>query len=181
MLVPSQSHLDADTGQRMTRVTDTVTMEPQKMEDTTTTTRVTLTDADLGNFDPNDPAIIALVGKAKAAQDADHSLTVWQAVKKYKTAAAWAMFLSTALVMEGFDLTIVSVSRVTDAFRKQLLRTVDSLDWIILRPDAIPHSIRRVGSECGKICHQRCVGIRTVQLFRSWPGYRTRCKWLGPR
>lgn len=83
-------------------------MEVQKMEDTTTTARVTLTDADLGNFDPNDPAIIALVGKAKAAQDADHSLTVWQAVKKYKTAAAWAMFLSTALVMEGFDLTIVS-------------------------------------------------------------------------
>jgi SP family general alpha glucoside:H+ symporter-like MFS transporter len=81
-------------------------MVTQKTENTTAM-KVTLTDADLRTFDPNDPAIMALVGKAKAAQDADHQLTVWQAVKKYKTAAAWAMFLSTALIMEGFDLTIV--------------------------------------------------------------------------
>ena len=75
----------------------------------TTTNQVTLTSVDLSHFDANDPAVLALVEKAKASQDADHQLTVWQAIKKYKVAASWAMFLSTALVMEGFDLTIVSI------------------------------------------------------------------------
>ncbi|KAH8173569.1 sugar transporter domain-containing protein [Sarocladium implicatum] len=73
----------------------------------TTTNQVTLTSVDLSHFDANDPAVLALVEKAKASQDADHQLTVWQAIKKYKVAASWAMFLSTALVMEGFDLTII--------------------------------------------------------------------------
>lgn len=45
------------------------------------------------------------------AQDgdaADRSLTVRQALKKYKKAVCWAMILSTSLIMEGYDVVIVS-------------------------------------------------------------------------
>lgn len=73
----------------------------------TTTNQVALLPDDLAKLDSDEPAFLALYEKAKAAQDADHQLTVWQAIKKYKVATFWAMFLSTALVMEGFDLTIV--------------------------------------------------------------------------
>jgi SP family general alpha glucoside:H+ symporter-like MFS transporter len=33
---------------------------------------------------------------------------VRQALSKYKKAVFWAMFLSTSLIMEGYDLVIVS-------------------------------------------------------------------------
>ena len=66
------------------------------------TVTVTAADADL-----NDPAYIALVRRAQKADEADHLLTLGQAVRKYKKAVAWAMFLSLALVMEGYDLVIV--------------------------------------------------------------------------
>lgn len=45
------------------------------------------------------------------AQDnvlADSQLTIRQALKKYKKGVFWAMFLSTSLIMEGYDLVIVS-------------------------------------------------------------------------
>lgn len=82
-------------------------MESNK-ETVTSTGLLTLSGVDMAHLDLNDPAISALVEKAKASQDADHRLGLWEAVKKYKVATFWAMILSTALVMEGFDLTIVS-------------------------------------------------------------------------
>lgn len=52
----------------------------------------------------------ALISQAQASADADSKLTVRQALKKHKKAVFWAMILSTSLIMEGYDLVIVSVS-----------------------------------------------------------------------
>ena len=52
----------------------------------------------------------ALVTQAQTSADLDSKLTVMQALKKHKKAVFWAMILSTSLVMEGYDLVIVSVS-----------------------------------------------------------------------
>ncbi len=81
-------------------------MSDEKPIDAKATT-TQLASVNLDHVDVNDPAFVVLVEKAKAGNDADHQLTVMEAVKKYKTATFWAMILSTALIMEGFDLTIV--------------------------------------------------------------------------
>lgn len=49
-----------------------------------------------------------LVRQAKDSADADSKLSIMQALGKYKKAVFWAMILSTSLVMEGYDLVIVS-------------------------------------------------------------------------
>ena len=44
------------------------------------------------------------------AQDgdaSDRSLTLKEALKKYKKAVTWAVILSTSLIMEGYDVVIV--------------------------------------------------------------------------
>ncbi|GFZ47587.1 hypothetical protein JCM24511_05331 [Saitozyma sp. JCM 24511] len=47
-----------------------------------------------------------LVELAKAEAEADSKLTIRQALRKYKKAVFWSLFLSTSLIMEGFDLAI---------------------------------------------------------------------------
>lgn len=59
------------------------------------------------NVDINDPDYLILVHKAQEADEADHQLTVKQALHKYKKAVAWATLLSATLIMEGYDLVIV--------------------------------------------------------------------------
>lgn len=58
-------------------------------------------------FDMNDVEIRRLVAEAEEADRQDHALTIRQAVRKYKKAVGWAMFLSLALVMEGYDLVTI--------------------------------------------------------------------------
>lgn len=52
-----------------------------------------------------------LIRQAQEADAADKKLTIRQALKKYKKACFWAMILSTSLIMEGYDLVIVSRPR----------------------------------------------------------------------
>ncbi|KAL3482984.1 hypothetical protein BJX62DRAFT_245349 [Aspergillus germanicus] len=71
------------------------------------TQKVVPTEAERRGFNLDDPTVVELVSQAEASHEADAKLTVWDAVKKYKTAVFWAMFLSTSLIMEGFDLSII--------------------------------------------------------------------------
>jgi SP family general alpha glucoside:H+ symporter-like MFS transporter len=59
-------------------------------------------------FDPNDPDTIQLLHSAREAQLLDQQLTIRQALRKYKKGVFWAMILSTALIMEGYDVVIAS-------------------------------------------------------------------------
>ncbi len=72
------------------------------------TEKIVPTDAELKNFNLNDPSTVELIHHAQESDAADRLLTVRQALKKYKKAVFWAMFLSTSLIMEGYDLVIVS-------------------------------------------------------------------------
>lgn len=66
-------------------------------------------DDERGPQAPEQPAYEAamLVSRAQAADAADRQLTIWQALKKYKKAVLWSTLLSTALIMEGYDIVIV--------------------------------------------------------------------------
>lgn len=56
-----------------------------------------------------DPSLAELVHQAQESEEADSRLTIMQALVKYKKAVWWAMFLSTSLIMEGYDLVLVSL------------------------------------------------------------------------
>lgn len=49
-----------------------------------------------------------LIRQAQKADVVDKQLTIKQALKKYKMACFWAVLLSLSLIMEGYDLVIVS-------------------------------------------------------------------------
>lgn len=60
------------------------------------------------NLDMTQAETLDLIRHAQESDAADKLLTIRQALSKYKKAVFWAMFLSTSLVMEGYDLVIVS-------------------------------------------------------------------------
>lgn len=70
--------------------------------------KVVPTERELGQFDLNSPDVVQLIHHAEEGDAADRLLTVKQALRKYKKAVAWAMFLSTSLIMEGYDLSMIS-------------------------------------------------------------------------
>lgn len=75
------------------------------------TEKVVPTDGELKAFDLTDPNVVELIYDAQQSDADDRKLTVLEAVKKYKKALFWAMFLSTSLIMEGYDLVIVSTKK----------------------------------------------------------------------
>lgn len=62
---------------------------------------------EVGALDLNDPKTAQLIRQAEESHAADQLLTVRQALVRYKKAVFWAVFLSTSLVMEGYDLVLV--------------------------------------------------------------------------
>lgn len=54
------------------------------------------------------PKFNALVAEAQIATDAEHAMTVRDAIRLYPKAIAWSILFSTAIAMEGFDLVLIS-------------------------------------------------------------------------
>ena len=87
--------------------------------------------------DPEKPANDEQIGDikshlddAKLATSKEHSLTVLQGLKPYRKAIGWSVMLSMAVIMEGYDTTLVgTLSRVkqTPEFCLRLPLT----DWVI--------------------------------------------------
>lgn len=71
-------------------------------------TIIAATARNFGDFNTSDIEFRALVREAKAADSADRSLGVIDAMRKYRKAVCWAMFLGIGLIMEGYDFVIVS-------------------------------------------------------------------------
>ncbi|PMD19218.1 putative MFS alpha-glucoside transporter [Hyaloscypha hepaticicola] len=70
--------------------------------------KVVPTVQELASFDLNDPTVIELIHQAQDSDAADRLLTIKQALKKYKKAVFWAMLLSTSLIMEGYDVVVIT-------------------------------------------------------------------------
>lgn len=71
------------------------------------TEKIVPTDHELKGLDLSNTAVDELIRHAQESDAADRLLTVREALGKYKKAVFWAMFLSTSLIMEGYDLVIV--------------------------------------------------------------------------
>ena len=64
-----------------------------------------------------DSKFVVLANEAKAATEAEHALTVWEAIKTYPKAVFWSMFFSTAVAMEGYDLVLIGAFYAFPTFR----------------------------------------------------------------
>ncbi|KAJ9110617.1 hypothetical protein QFC19_001446 [Naganishia cerealis] len=59
----------------------------------------------LGGFEGKN--VEQMLAAAEEADRVDHELTIRQALRKYKVAVFWAMLLSCALIMEGYDVVVI--------------------------------------------------------------------------
>ena len=50
-----------------------------------------------------------MIRQAQEADAADRRLTIREALRKYPKAVFWSMILSTSLIMEGYDVVVVSI------------------------------------------------------------------------
>ncbi|EED20771.1 MFS alpha-glucoside transporter, putative [Talaromyces stipitatus ATCC 10500] len=78
-----------------------------------------LTDRELKNFSLDDPGSVNLILHAQESDAADRKLTIRQALAKYPKAVFWAMFLSTSLIMEGYDVVIITSFYGQSQFQKR--------------------------------------------------------------
>jgi SP family general alpha glucoside:H+ symporter-like MFS transporter len=49
-----------------------------------------------------------VIQNAKNATDAEHNMTLWQGIKLYPKAVGWSILISTCIVMEGYDVCLLS-------------------------------------------------------------------------
>ncbi|CAF3477451.1 unnamed protein product [Fusarium graminearum] len=55
---------------------------------------------------------------AKQAAEEEHNLTLLQAIRKYPKAVLWSVLLSTSIIMEGYDIVLISSFFAQPAFRE---------------------------------------------------------------
>ncbi|OAQ60500.1 sugar porter (SP) family MFS transporter [Pochonia chlamydosporia 170] len=68
---------------------------------------------DRGNMD------ISLVHEAAAAAEAEHNMGLFKSIKLYKKACLWSIFLSTCIVMEGFDVVLLNTLFAYPPFQRK--------------------------------------------------------------
>ncbi|VUC37244.1 unnamed protein product [Clonostachys rosea] len=80
---------------------------------------ITVADGHRNKLNLDEPEFVKLIDDAKASNEADALLTVRQALKKYRVAMFWAMIMSVALIMEGFDGNMMSSFYGQSQFRER--------------------------------------------------------------
>ena len=95
--------------------------------------KVVPTEVTLKQFELDDPDTLNLIHQAQVSDAADHELILFAAFKKYKKAVLWSCLLSTALIMEGYDVVIV----------RRLIRRLTPLPLANLRYRSTPFSVNR--------------------------------------
>lgn len=60
-----------------------------------------------------------LNNEAHHATDVEHNISIWQALKTYKKAAIWSVLISTTVIMEGYDVTLLGSFMAYPAFKRK--------------------------------------------------------------
>jgi MFS transporter, SP family, general alpha glucoside:H+ symporter len=57
---------------------------------------------------PTEDAVDKVIQNAKAATDKEQKMSLWQGIRLYPKAVGWSMLISTCIVMEGYDISLVN-------------------------------------------------------------------------
>lgn len=60
-----------------------------------------------------------LIENARAATDKEHKMTLLQGIRLYPKAVCWSVLISTCIVMEGYDVSLVGNLYGFDAFNRK--------------------------------------------------------------
>ncbi|ORY29328.1 putative MFS alpha-glucoside transporter [Naematelia encephala] len=129
--------------------------------------------ANLPGLDPTDSETYELIRRAQASDAADHLLTIRQALHKYKKACFWAMFLSTSLIMEGYDVVIITSFYGQNQFKNRFGTVQANGEKIITAPwqSGLSNS-SLVGQLAGLVingwCQDRFGSRVTLMFFLAW-------------
>ena len=74
---------------------------------------------DVAQIENNAPLAKAIFHDAKASTTAEHEATPWDGFKLYPKAVAWSVLVSMAIVMDGYDETLLKSLFAEKAFKKQ--------------------------------------------------------------
>ena len=74
---------------------------------------------DVARIENNPPLAKAIFHDAKAATTAEHDATPWDGFKMYPKAVAWSTLVSMAIVMDGYDETLLKALFAEKAFQKE--------------------------------------------------------------
>lgn len=55
-----------------------------------------------------DNSTSSILKGAKAAAEKERSMTLWEGIRLYPKAIAWSVVISTCIVMEGYDISLVT-------------------------------------------------------------------------
>lgn len=58
--------------------------------------------------DASNRSTSSILKDAKAAADKERSMTLWEGIRLYPKAIAWSVLISTCIVMEGYDISLVT-------------------------------------------------------------------------
>jgi MFS transporter, SP family, general alpha glucoside:H+ symporter len=83
-------------------------------------------DGAIRNMSLTVPDIAGITHEAGIATRAEHEMTLWQGLKLYPKAVGWSILLSTAIVMEGYDVVLLGSFYAFPEFQKK---------YGILQPD----------------------------------------------
>lgn len=168
----SSSHLGGEIFRRINRpllIIGDIPSACLSVDDTSAsmeTERVVPTEQELKGFDLNDPSVVELIHHAQEGDEADRLLTVRQALKKYKKAVFWALFLSTSLIMEGYDLVIVRTAQRLSPSSFEAIHNPDAdtpaTDQFILWPVAVSNPIRGIRPASRPQCYRAFVAVWPV-------------------
>ena len=67
----------------------------------------------------NNPDLSNIAHEAQRGTDAEHELGLRKSLKLYPKAMAWSIFLSTCVIMEGFDITLIASLFAYPAFQEK--------------------------------------------------------------
>ncbi|KAJ4396224.1 hypothetical protein N0V93_000443 [Gnomoniopsis smithogilvyi] len=115
-----------------------------------------------------------LIRQAQEADRVDRQLTIGQAIKKYKKACFWAMILSVSLVMEGYDLVIITSFYGQSQFQNRFgtydpatKKSVISASWqSVLSNSAVIGQL--VGLAINSYAQDKFGCRRTMMAFMAW-------------
>jgi len=87
--------------------------EPEKVD------VVNVESAALENMAKTDPLFASTIHDAKVATAKEHSMSLWQGIKLYPRAIGWSILMSTAIIMEGYDVVLMGSFYAFPEFNKK--------------------------------------------------------------
>jgi SP family general alpha glucoside:H+ symporter-like MFS transporter len=111
------------------------------------------------------PGVKGISHEASVATRAEHEMTLWQGLKLYPKAVGWSMLLSTAIVMEGYDVVLLGSFYAFPEFQKK---------YGVLQPDGKSYQLTAAwqsglsnGAQVGEI-----IGLFINGIVSERYGYR---------